>query len=464
MPNFLKYFFHHSSVEPDQVAVIWNDKEHHITYGELAKMIQSNPGISQVSQPTRHKMALVLSQINSETLPVLLSCLYHGVAVTAPPRDTTWVDLIKFICQSKINYLISPPSFPMKFTAMLLGKKVLANNSIGKPKSSVPKSTTLDTIALMTYTSGSTGEKKDIERSHGDLINQHHAILEFFPQQRAVVDLPLFPNLLLHNLSAGITTVIPDIEKWKLTNLEPDRILKQIRNHKVTRLTGNVFYFSRIIDHIETYNYPLQHLSTIISIGIGGSPVPNMLLENIKKVFNQAAVYIIYGSTEAEPIAVKNYSGPYDPLLGYCVGQVHPDLNLDIDQSNIQSTNKARKIGEVIVSGEHVVTKEGLHTGDYGYILNDELYLVARSGNSAVYEGYYHYQIEHYLVNYEGVRQAAATIKNEKIIIHYVGSQKRSEVLQWLARIITIDNCKVYKHDSLPVDDRHLSKIVYHQL
>lgn len=466
MPNLLEDFLKHAQQNGEKPAILWSGEENTVlSYDTLALKMQSYSDYVKGLRMRKNAKAVWLVPLEYSNIHIFLACLYSGITMVSVPRGISKWKLVQFLFHEKITYLIyQTNTLIYKWIVKCCGFQLL--NDVPLKKHTLGASMTLsgDTMALITRTSGSTDVSKPIKRTHGTLIKQHLAILKLFTPQKDEVDLPLFPNLLLHNLNAGITTVIPDIKDWKLENLEPHKIMEQIYRHQVTRLTGNVYYFTKLTDYIA-HSSPNDLLgSTVRSIGVGGSPVPNKLLEKIKSIFTGAKVYVIYGSTEAEPIAVKEYVQSYDPLLGYCVGTIHPDLDVIIDHIEITTTVGSIKIGELVVSGSHVVNEKPYRTGDYGYVKDDELYLVARKGNSSSFNGYYHYQIEHFLLHYCNITQVAVIMESTKIRIHFSGNDSKENIKDKLSEIIDVGSFQVKKHDFLPVDARHLSKIRYSHL
>jgi acyl-CoA synthetase (AMP-forming)/AMP-acid ligase II len=69
-----------------------------------------------------------------------------------------------------------------------------------------------DTPAIITFTSGSTGEPKAAVRTHGFLLAQHRALVESIALAAGEVDLCTLPIFLLANLASGVTSVIPDAD------------------------------------------------------------------------------------------------------------------------------------------------------------------------------------------------------------------------------------------------------------
>ena len=161
----------------------------------------------------------------------------------------------------------------------------------------------LGQAALVSHSSGSvSGRPAAVRRSHAVLQAQHEALRTQFPPWAGQRDFPLFPNVILHNLAVGALSLVPDLPGGRLVALAPARIVAQLAAGQVQTLTGNVFYFRALAEYLagQPAAFPL-----VRALGIGGSPVPEALLAALAPYFPQAMRYVIYGSSEAEPIAVR---------------------------------------------------------------------------------------------------------------------------------------------------------------
>jgi acyl-coenzyme A synthetase/AMP-(fatty) acid ligase len=65
-------------------------------------------------------------------------------------------------------------------------------------------------LALISFTSGTSGAPKAIPRSHGFLAAQHRAIAPMLDSSAAEVDLVAFPVFVLINIASGRTSVLPN--------------------------------------------------------------------------------------------------------------------------------------------------------------------------------------------------------------------------------------------------------------
>jgi len=69
-----------------------------------------------------------------------------------------------------------------------------------------------DAVALVTFTSGSTGQPKAASRTHGFLLAQHHALAGSLELRAGTRDLTTLPIFVLANLASGVTSVLPDAD------------------------------------------------------------------------------------------------------------------------------------------------------------------------------------------------------------------------------------------------------------
>lgn len=402
-----------------------------------------------------------------ELVLAVLGVMAYGAIPVLPPVATTRVSLFKFLLREKIKGMYSNMrpetilflrAFGIKTILPVSGKRDLPHFK--------PRQVTQDLAALISFTSGSTGKPKMVCRTHKTLKAQHLALKKSFPPGPDQQDFPLFPNILLHNLSLGITTVIPDIPKFDVRLLEPEKVLAQIDKEKVHSITGNVYYFKKLLGYLQQN---AKQLPNVKEIGIGGSPVPEYLPHLLKKYFVNANVFIIYGSTQAEPIAIRIVKDQKDPALGYCVGSLHPDISIRVTSSEkIKAGDKFFATGHIEVKGNHVVPEkdqEWLKTGDYGYINDEgELYLTGRLGNNIIIQGYSHYQIENLLATLTSVKQVAAIANKGIYDIYYEGDVDPAKIRKVLEVVPGSIINVLRRIEKMPVDNRHHSKILYQKL
>ena len=228
--------------------------------------------------------------------------------------------------------------------------------------------------ALVTFTTGSSGTPKGANRTHRFLAAQHYALKRCLPYQDDDVDLPLFPIFSLNNIATGVTTVIPAIDVGAPNEKDPLIVLAQLRACNVTTTTLSPSHFNAISAHcIATGSVlPLRRVVT------GGAPISRDNLVDFARAAPEAEVWVLYGSTEVEPMAhiearemigfrTRAMDDPEWVDDGVNVGHldgglqarflaIHPEpipaLKSDDEWKKLEV--KRGEIGEVIVAGEHV--------------------------------------------------------------------------------------------------------------
>ena len=157
-----------------------------------------------------------------------------------------------------------------------------------------------DWPALVTFTSGSTGEPKATARSHRFLIAQHGELtqtLRAFPGDTALATMPI---VLLSNLAAGVTSLIPRGDLRHPGRIKPAPIIEQMQEHGVTSAVASPVLLDCVASKCIARGVTLSGLRKVYT---GGAPVFPRTLDRLTLIAPKAEITALYGSTEAEPIA-----------------------------------------------------------------------------------------------------------------------------------------------------------------
>jgi acyl-CoA synthetase (AMP-forming)/AMP-acid ligase II len=350
-----------------------------------------------------------------------------------------------------------------------------------------------ETPALLTFTSGSTGQPKAAVRTHGFLVAQHAVLARSIALEAGEVDLATLPVFVLANLASGLTSVLPDANLRRVGDIEPGPVLRQVAHYQVTRCAASPAFFEKLLTGDRAALAGMRKLYT------GGAPVFPRLLDALRSACPQAEVHAVYGSTEAEPIAhleagelsaadrAAMLGGKGLPagvpveeielrILKTAWGRPIPPLTAE---ELAALTAPPREAGEIVVAGPHVLQgylhgrgdeetkfqvagKVWHRTGDAGYLdTEDRLWLLGRCAAMVTDARgtLWPFAVETVAMNHPDIRRAALMAENGKRLLvieaaAFPGDGFR-EGLAW-AELDEIRPLPL-----LPVDKRHNAKIDY---
>jgi acyl-CoA synthetase (AMP-forming)/AMP-acid ligase II len=353
--------------------------------------------------------------------------------------------------------------------------------------------------ALVTFTTGSTGAPKAVARTHGFLRAQREALAAALPRAEGDVDMPALPMFLLANLAAGIPSVVPDWDPRRPLALAPAAVYCQIVAERVTTSTGSPAFYERLARWCADGGrvLPLRAVFT------GGAPVYPPLARLLAATVAGTA-HVVYGCTEAEPIAAIEARAMLDamasaPAAGLCAGPPVPGLSVRVVRPHAGPIELGARgwgewevargsVGEVVVAGAHVLEsylgdpaadqarkiREGPHlwhrTGDAAWLdAEGRLWLVGRVGQAVTRDGAAGWSIlaELRALAVPGVRHAAylavegdagpprAVLCVEPEAGRLSGSQRAA--VRAALGAIPVD--EIHEVAAIPRDRRHASKV-----
>ena len=335
--------------------------------------------------------------------------------------------------------------------------------------------------AILSFTSGSTGRPKAIVRTHGVLVAQHEALAASFAARRADVNLPGFPMAALHNLCCGATTVLPapgGVEREGRVGSRAEEALALVRQYGVTSLSAAPALLDAMASAVLRSRCPAPSVRRIVS---GGGPVSRALCDRVLRAFPGADSQIVYGATEAEPIATVSMT---EALVargsGFLVGRPAAGTTIAIQCGGgrlVTAEHGPSGVGEVLVRGPHVIDRPARdednerwhHTGDLGaFDARGRLWLLGRVASTVRHHGaeLYPYAIEAEMLAIDGVR-AAALVGHEQapdgeLAVALREPADRAE-LERIARACLTrlgwGALRIRICSELPMDQRHDSKV-----
>ena len=261
---------------------------------------------------------------------------------------------------------------------------------------------------LTTFTSGTTGVPKAINRSINDLEKQVNLLLDnicFDDSSTILCGLPIYMLLIL---ILGKTAIIDNKINYKYsydTVLMP--IEKVLKNKNVNK---NVKYMF-----------------------LGGAILYRKEVERIKYLYPNANVNYVYGSSEGVLIAAVNLN----------------DFNNLTFKNKILGIDVELVDGEIMISGDSILTESKSHlTGDLGFFNDNGLKILGRKKYSNA--DFYNYVYDEMILNENPFVKKGFSFWYNCVNFVYEGklSVKR-------------DNVRYYKFRKLPMDNKHKTKLDY---
>lgn len=281
-----------------------------------------------------------------------------------------------------------------------------------------------DDVALLTYTSGTTGTPKGAMNTHGNIlvVAKTTALwMGITPGDRVLAVAPLF-----HITGAIIDTVTPllhDAVVVFINRTKADLVVEAFRDQRVTCTTGSITVFNAILQVNEASSRDFASVKTLYS---GGAPIPPATVETFAKRFGHY-IHNIFGMTETTSAVIATPPGtkaPVDPATGsLSVGLPLPNLEARVlDPGGLPLS--IGQVGELELSGPQIVpgywenpaataqTMPGgrLRTGDVALIDEDGwVYIVDRLKDQINVSGYkvWPREVEDVLYEHPSVHEAA---------------------------------------------------------
>jgi olefin beta-lactone synthetase len=457
---------------------------------------------------------LVLQPMSAELYCTLVALLQLGMVAVFldPSAGSDYIEHCCALCKPRgliasakghLLRLLSPAlrRIPHQF---VVGPPMLGATSWSRARGLAPL---LDAVscdpaapALLTFTSGSTGAPKAAVRSHGFLLTQHEVLTRSLRRDPEAIDLTTLPIVVLANLASGTTSVIPNVDLRRPGAVNPAPLVAQLHQHAVTSITASPALLGRVAQYCCRRGVVLSNLRTVYC---GGGPLLPQLLDELQALAPAAEVVAVYGSTEAEPIAVLSWQAVSasdrcaiasgDGLLaGPPIAEIElrvmrndwglPTVMLD-EQTFAARCCPAHQPGEIVVSGSHVL-KGYLHghgdneskvrvgntvwhrTGDAGYLdTAGRLWLLGRCAARIddLHGQLYPFVVEVVAAQAQGVGRAAVVAMHGKRIVVVEPDRRRGRLdirsLRAALSFAAIDEVVICK--KIPVDARHNAKIDY---
>jgi long-chain acyl-CoA synthetase len=293
----------------------------------------------------------------------------------------------------------------------------------GEPAPEVPEPGP-DDVAMLTYTSGTTGPPKGAMNTHGNVAFNSQTFRDWMrltPDDSCLAVAPLFhiTGLIAH---IGVALLVPTPLVLGF-RFDPGATLDLIERWHPTYTVAAIPVFIAWMNHPSADERDLSSLTKVFS---GGAPVAPSVVDAFEKQFGPY-IHNAYGLTETTSpshCGPLDRRAPVDPTSGaLSVGVPVFDTVVRIVGDDGRDL-PAGEVGEIVTSGPQVVAGYwnkpeetaraipggALHTGDVGFMdAEGWFYIVDRKKDQINAGGYkiWPREVEDVLYEHEAVREAA---------------------------------------------------------
>jgi acyl-CoA synthetase (AMP-forming)/AMP-acid ligase II len=414
-----------------------------VTYGELGR--RARRVAAEVDRRGGCGRTVVLLYPSGlDFIAAFFGCLYAGATPVPalPPQSDRSIDRLKLIladASPALALTIAPVKEALSRSAESLPLPLVATDLLSRDAGEeLPFEGKVRDPALVQYTSGSTSSPKGVVLTHANILHNQELIRDRFGHSdRSVMVswLPVFHDMgligkILQPLFMGCRGILMSPEAFLQ---KPVRWLRAISTYRGTTSGGPNFAYDLCVDRVPVEDRVGLDLQSWEVAFNGSEPVRAQTLERFTAAyaphgFHPEAFYPCYGLAEATllvaggskwdaPIVRSIPSlSPIDerraaPRLVGC-GRAEPEQRLLIVDPEREVALGAGEVGEIWLSGPSVsrgywrrpeeserllgarlANGEGpfLRTGDFGMILEGELFVTGRIKEMMIVRGRNHY-------------------------------------------------------------------------
>lgn len=427
-----------------------------VTFGDLDRQARSLAATLQ-SMGLAGERGLLLYPPGLDYVTALFGCLYAGVVVVPayPPRRNRSLERLRsIIADAGVAAVFTTP--PLRPAVEDLATRVpgscgiplvLGNEAGTSPETWREPDLSEDTLALLQYTSGSTGAPKGVMLTHGNLLHNSRSIRSRFgnsADSRGVIWLPPYHDM---GLIGGILqSAYLGAQCYLMSPVSvfgsPLAWLQAVSKYRATSSGGPDFAYDLCVRKITPEQRATLDLSSWEVAFSGAEPVRAETIERFTDAFapcgfREGAFYPCYGLAEATLLAAggkvgspvrkltvrkagleanrvcRSLAGGEKGVTVVGCGRSLDDQSLEVVHPERLTRSSPGDVGEVWISGPSVAkgywgrpdetrqtfwarladTGEGpyLRTGDLGFLHDGELYITGRLKDLIILRGRNHY-------------------------------------------------------------------------
>ena len=205
-----------------------------------------------------------------------------------------------------------------------------------------------DDLAVLPYTSGTTGRPKGCMLTHGNLLATSTGGCVWGHSTSEMVILGVLPMFHLTGMQSNMNIPIQiGGTSVLMTRWDRDTAAELIQRHRITGVTGIT---TMIVDFLANPDLGKYDLSSLLRIGGGGAAMPEALANRIEKTLGLPFLEG-YGLTET---AAPSHANPVHRPKRQCAGIPYFDTDSRVIDPESRRECGPNEVGEIITHGPQV--------------------------------------------------------------------------------------------------------------
>lgn len=436
--SILAAFVAHATTAPERACLSWEGRT--IRYGDLLDLAGDWAAAFASLQVQRGDRVGLFLPSSPAFLGAYLGAQLCGAAVVLINTQYRQAELSHILADSAPRVVVSdeagaalvaqatessqgaPATLQLPAGALLpatvrvgAGRALLARLPEGLPRA--------DDLAILAYTSGTTGRAKGAMLTHGCLAANSAAVTvawRWTARDRLLLTLPLFH---IHGLGVGVHgTLLSGASLALWPRFEPDEVLAALASGAYTLFFGVPTMYTRLIAAAQAAPELARQAGQAVRLFVSGSaPLAPQTFAAFEALFGQR-ILERYGMTETGMNLTNPYDGERRPGT---VGMPFPGQEARVVDLQSRAPLPEGMIGEIQVRGPHVcagywrnpaATAEVFHpdgwfsTGDLGWRSADGYYTITGRARELIISGGYNIyprEVEETLLAHPAVAECA---------------------------------------------------------
>lgn len=336
---------------PEAVAVVDGDKA--LTYRELDRITDKLAGFLQNQGVIFDETVGIFMETCLEYLIAYIAILKAGGAYI--PLELAYPDALlkKIFDEAKPKAIVTKHQYRNRFhpdlSVKLLFMDVDDTWKAGKYDKDAISSISLDHLAFVAYTSGTTGEPKGVLVPQRAVVHSYTSRYEqssYQPGDRVACNIFFVWEVLRPLLKGATCYIIPDDIIY-----DPKPLLDCIEDHKITEVLFTPSFLETVINSVDAEQIRSK-LSSLKIIWLNGEVVTvNLKNRTLKILPVHVRLLNTYSISECHDIADVDLRDTEDLPSGFCtVGHTIQDVELKLLDEKLQPVS-SKELGELYIGG-----------------------------------------------------------------------------------------------------------------